>query len=111
MTKFRDFGSGPDLSNVEPVTFAIHGETFECKKAVPGKLLLNLVAKARSVDPAEAAGTIDEFFSKVLESDSYERFNNLLEDPERIVTVEQLGDITGWVVEQFSERPEEQPEA
>lgn len=111
MTKFKDFGSGPDLTNVEPITFAIHGETFECKKAVPGKLLLDLVAKSKSADPAEAAGTIDQFFSKVLVTESYERFNALLEDADRIVTVEQLGDITGWVVEQFSDRPEEQPEA
>jgi hypothetical protein len=111
MTKFKDFGSGPDLTNVEPITFAIHGENFECKKAVPGKLLLDLVAKSKSADPAEAAGTIDQFFSKVLVAESYERFNALLDDADRIVTVEQLGDITGWVVEQFSDRPEEQPEA
>jgi hypothetical protein len=111
MTKFKDFGTGPDLSNVEPITFALHGETFECKKAVPGKLLLSLVAKSKSEDPAEAAATIGDFFSKVLLSDSYTRFDALLEDPDRIVTVEQLGEITGWIVEQFGDRPEEQPEA
>lgn len=111
MTKFKDFGTGPDLSNVEPITFALHGETFECKKAVPGKLLLSLVAKSKSEDPAEAAETVGDFFSKVLVLDSYKRFDALLEDPERIVTVEQLGEITGWIVEQFGDRPEEQPEA
>jgi hypothetical protein len=111
MTKFRDFGSGPDLTNVEPISFSIHGETFECVKAVQGKVLLELVAKSKSDDPSEAASTIDNFFSQVLTDESYARFDALLLDKNRVVTVESLGEISGWLVEQFSDRPEEQPEA
>lgn len=111
MTKFKDFGSGPDLTNVEPITFSLHGETFECLKAVPGKVLLDLVAKSRSQDAADAAETVTSFFSKVLTEDSYKRFDALIGDPNRIVTVETIGEITGWVIEQLGDRPEELPEA
>jgi hypothetical protein len=111
MTKFRDFGSGPDLSNVEPISFALYEETFECVKAVQGKTLLELVSKSKSEDPAEAAATIGNFFSQVLTDESYARFDALMSDKDKIVTVDVLGEISGWLVEQFSERPEEQPEA
>jgi hypothetical protein len=109
MSKFKDFGSGPDLSNVEAVTFQLHGETFTCVKAVQGKVLLSLVKDAADSDPAVAAGIIEEFFSKVLVEESLVRFNELLVDKDRIVSVETLGEITGWIVEQLTDRPEEQP--
>jgi hypothetical protein len=111
MTKFRDFGNGPDLSNVEPISFMLHGESFECVKAVPGKVLLDLVASTRSQDAADAAGTVSSFFSKVLTEESYKRFDELLSDSNRVVTVDTIGEITGWIIEQLGDRPEEQPEA
>lgn len=110
MSKFKDFGSGPDLSDVEPVTFQLHGETFTCVKAVQGKVLLSLVKNASDNDPAVAANTIEEFFSRVLTEESLVRFNELLLDKDRIVSVEKLGEITGWIVEQLTNRPEAQPE-
>jgi hypothetical protein len=46
-----------------------------------------------------------EFFQQALLPESYERFNKLLEDPDTIVTVDVLGEVTGWLVEQYSARP------
>lgn len=111
MTKFKDFGAGPDTTNVEAATFMLHGETFECIKAVQGKVLLQLVSDSGSNDPVLQSATIDKFFSHVLTEESLERFNALLTDKYKIVTVETLGEITGWLIEQYSDRPEEQPEA
>lgn len=111
MTKFKDFGAGPDTTTSEKITFQIHGETFECIKAVQGKVLLQLVADSGSNDPVIQSATIDKFFSHVLVEESLERFNTLLTDKYKIVTVETLGEITGWLIEQYSDRPEEQPEA
>jgi len=111
MAKFKDFGAGPDTSNTEPITFQLHGETFECIKAVQGKVLLDLVADSGSNDPVVQSATIDTFFTHVLAEESLGRFNALLTDKYKIVTVETLGEITGWLIEQYSDRPEEQPEA
>lgn len=110
MTKFKDFGSGPSNEEQEQISFRIHGEEFNCHPAMPGKLLLDLVKKSASEDPAESAGIIDTFFKTVLLEESYARFDKLSQDPTRIVTVETLGEITGWLVEQYTNRPTERPE-
>jgi hypothetical protein len=45
-----------------------------------------------------------------LTAESLVRFDKLIVDKERVVTTETLGEITGWLVEQYGDRPEEQPE-
>lgn len=110
MTKYRDFGSGKNTGEKEPVTFKLHGEEFSCREQLQGKTLLDLVARAGSEDPAESAKTINMFFEQVLLEESYTRFNALLTHPDKIVTVETLGEISGWLVEVYAGRPEGEPE-
>jgi hypothetical protein len=102
MTRFKDFGSGKPV-NEEPIQFALNGETFECRKAVPGKILLDLIAGGE-----EDATVVDRFFTAVLVEESLERFNILAVDPDRVVSVETLADIAGWLAEQYAARPSEQ---
>jgi hypothetical protein len=109
MTKYRDFGSGKTSGEVEPVTFKIHGEEFSCRPELQGKALLDLVAQSSSEDPAQAAKTIGNFFENVLLDESYSRFNSLLTSPDKIVSVETLAEISGWLVEVYAGRPEEAP--
>lgn len=108
-TRFKDFGEDQNV-NKEPLTFKLYGEEFHCHTALQGKALLDTVSKADAEDPAAAARMIDDFFKKSLKEESYERFNALLNDPEKIVTVETLSEITAWLVEQYSERPTKGPE-
>jgi hypothetical protein len=61
-------------------------------------------------DPTAAASVIESFFDLTLLPESLERFNNLLNDPEKIVSVETLSEITGWLVGEYSERPTKEPE-
>lgn len=107
--RFKDFGSGTTVETA-PLTFKLHGEEFVCRPAVQGKVLLNLIANSNEDDGAAMARVIERFFEVTLEPESYERFNALVEDPDRIVTVETLGEITGWLVEQYSGRPQQGPE-
>lgn len=109
MTKFRDFGSD-DTGEKEPVSFKIHGEEFHCRPELQGKVLLDLVAKSGSEDPAQAADAINFFFKHALNEESYERFNALLVHPEKIVKMEKLGEISGWLVEMYASRPNQGPE-
>jgi hypothetical protein len=108
--RFKDFGSGTTVADT-PVSFKIHGEEFECYPALQGKMLLDLVANSNENDGAAVAKTIDAFFKAVLVEESYSRFETLLKDPTRIVSVETLGEITAWLVEEYSSRPTGGPEA
>ncbi len=109
MTKYRDFGSGKSTGEVEPVTFKIHDEEFSCRTELQGKALLDLVAQSSSEDPAQAAKTIVNFFKNVLLEESYKRFDSLLTSSDKIVSVETLAEISGWLVEVYAGRPEEEP--
>ena len=108
-TRFKDFGVG-GVSNTDPISFKLHGEDFECQKNLQGNALLQLVAKAGSGSPSDAAETVKDIFSRALLPESYERFLKLIDNPEKIVTVEALGEITAWLVEQYSGRPTQGPE-
>jgi len=110
MTRFKDFGSG-DTKKQKPLSFKLHGESFDCVPQVQGKLLLELVADSGSDDAAVSASIITKFFDYVLKDESLIRFNALIRDKEKIVSVETLGEITGWLVSEYTNRPEEQPEA
>jgi len=110
MAKFKDFGSGTQAGEKEPVEFMIYGETFNCRPELQGKVLLDLVARSSGDDPADAAKTISDFFKNVLVDESYSRFNTLLTDPDKIVSVDTLGQISAWLVEVYTARPTEGPE-
>lgn len=109
MAEIKDFGSN-FVTEREAPKFKLHNEEFECVKAVQGKVLLNLTTQVASEDPAKQAAMITDFFNYVLTDESYERFDALLESKDRIVTVEALGEIVGWITEQLTARPEAQPE-
>lgn len=111
MAKFKDFGSGADNIVSDPISFKLYEEEFHCVPALQGKTLLSFVADSNSEDPVTQAQTIEKFFDYVLTDESLERFNALQETKDKIVSVETLGEIIGWVVGQYTDRPEEQPEA
>lgn len=110
MTRFKDFGSGSEGDSPEAPTFKIHGEEFTCVPTIQGKVLLGLVADSASDDPLVQASIVEDFFSNVLTDESLERFNALTLDKDRIVSVETLGEIVGWLMSEYTARPEAQPE-
>lgn len=111
MARFKDFGSGSNGgASVEPVTFKIHGEEFTCIPEIPGKTVLNLVAKSGGDNPGQSAEAVTSFFKVVLTEESNLRFDALAEDPHRVVTIQTLTEIIEWLVEQYTDRPTERPE-
>lgn len=109
MTRFKDFGSGSEAPK-EKITFALHGEEFECVPQIQGRVILNLVSDGASGDPAASARIISEFFGNVLTDESNERFEALLSDKYRVVSVETLSEIVSWLMEEYGDRPNQQPE-
>ena len=108
-SRFKDFGSGGEIAT-EPLVFKVHDEEFTAIPTIQGKVLMDLVSKSQSEDSIEAMGVVSTFFDKVLVDESLERFNALLEDKDRIVTMETLGEIVSWLIEEYSGRPNQQPE-
>ena len=109
MTRHKSFGRPTGVS-AEPITFDLHGETFTAIPQIQGTTLMNLM-KANDPDiPAASAGLIMDFFPLVLEDESLERFNTLISSKDKIVPAETLAEIVGWLVEEYSGRPEEQRE-
>ena len=111
MPRFKDFGTGKEQGSREPVSFMLHEEEFHCVTNIQGKVLLEIVAKSSSDDSAESARVMSEFFENILTDESYKRFDKLVHDKEKFVHVETLSEIVGWLIGQYTDRPEEQPEA
>lgn len=111
MARFKDFGAGKDISDVEPLSFKLHGEEFHCSPVIQGKFLLDLVASSgEDDDGSNSARMISSFFEHVLLPESQERFDALLKDTDRIVPVETLSEIVGWLMSEYTNRPNQQPE-
>jgi hypothetical protein len=107
--RFKDFGLGGEIETT-PLSFKLHDEEFNCRPSLQGKVLLSIVGAADSDDASAMSKMISGFFDVCLVDADRERFRNLLEDPDKIVSVETLGEIVGWLVEQYTARPTKQPE-
>lgn len=110
MSRFKDFGDG-GVVNREPLKFKLHGEEFNCAPVIQGKILLEIVADSSSEDVAKSSQVMEKFFSAVLNAESKKKFDILLSDPDKITTLETLGEIVAWLMEEYSERPKEPPVA
>jgi hypothetical protein len=109
--RFKDFGRGNDKNvSDQPLTFKLFDEDFHCYPRMQGKALLEFVEMANSENAGDTAKVTRVFFKKVLKPESYTKFDALLDDPEKIVSVDTLAEITGWLLEQYGDRPEGQPE-
>lgn len=108
-TRHKDFGSVETVQDQPPVTFTLDGETFTARGSVQGATLLKFVKEADSGDGGRAASSLLGFFKIVLEPESYTRFEAVTEDPDKVITIEQLTEIAGWLMEVYTDRPTRGP--
>jgi hypothetical protein len=110
MARFKDFGSGSG-TETEPIVFKLYNEEFTCIPSIQGKVLLEIVSDSASDDVATSSAVTMRFFRSVLTHESLMRFDALLESKETVVSLETLTDISSWLIEEYTNRPEAQPEA
>jgi hypothetical protein len=108
-SRFKDFGAGVE-KDASPLSFKLHGEEFQCVPRIQGKVLLDLVAMAGDTSPQGSADTMNLFFKSVLRDESYEKFEALTRDKDKIVEVQTLAEIVSWLMEEYSDRPPTEPE-
>lgn len=104
-TRHKDFGRSLRVDEYSDVSFDLNGETFSCRPAIPGAKMLDFVKQADGENGAAAAEALLSFLREVLLEEDWDRFEEMVNDSEVIVEVETLGEITGWLVEQYAERP------
>ena len=99
----KDFGS-PEVPT-KKVDFKLFEQKFECKPAVQGTTLLEYSVKFGSTDDAVVNQAFLDFFKTALTEESYKDMKALWDDDEKIVPIETLGDIMGYLIEEYTDRP------
>lgn len=101
MARHKSFGNVNPYADAEPITFDLYDEDFTCRPAIQGKVLLEFGKETQ--DDANAA--VMRFFKTVMEPESYQRFQALIESDDKIVDAVALGEIAGYLVGEYSARP------
>jgi hypothetical protein len=104
-TRFKDFGKTQALDEYEPLGFALNGDDFSCRPALAGAVLLDFVRRADSDSGGVAAEAIIQFLEDSLEDADRDRFVAMIRSDDVIVEMDVLGDIAGWLIEQYTTRP------
>lgn len=103
-TRHRTFTAAP-VSSDEAPSFDLFDETFYGRPAIQGAAILEFVSAADDTNGGSAAKQILAFYKKALTEESHTRFVALIEDPDRVVDLETLTEIVGWLVEEYTSRP------
>jgi hypothetical protein len=107
--RHKDFEDGIDIDEFEPLYFTLSKQRFDLKPAIQGSVLLKFVAAGGSDDGGAAAAALYDFFKECMETPEYDRFTALLNDPKKIFNMEKIGEIAGWMVEEYAARPTKPP--
>lgn len=110
MQRFKDFGSeASDEKTIdeEPIKFTLEGDDFECKPRVATGVILRFLRVGGK--GGGFGGIIEDFFEEVLTAESFIRWKDLLEDPERLVSLNKLGEVAGWLIDEYTRRPTQAP--
>lgn len=106
-TRNKNFDEGDETEVKDPITFTIKGEEFTAIPEIQGTVLMDLVKRSSTEDPAESFDMMIDLFDNALEEESLVRFHALIKDKKRIVTVEKLAEIVAFLIEEYADRPEE----
>lgn len=101
MRRFKSFKS-PILDSDSPVEFEIYGQTFRCRKALQGRSLLEFVSASAGDDSSKSAEAVLDFIDQCVIKDDRERFKELTNSEDEIVSMEMIADISSWLVELYT---------
>lgn len=93
----------------EPLTFDLLGGkyNFECKPVLQGAVILDFVAASEDGGAGGAAHMTDLIVEALKDDDEVARFNEVIRSKkvEDTVSIEELGEIVAWLVEEYTSRP------
>lgn len=91
----------------EPIPFVLNGRDFRIQPVISGMQLLQFVA-ATTQGGAESAVAVLDFLKAVVLPEDWDAFIEVTSDPRSGLGPEELGELAGWMSEQYTERPTEQ---
>lgn len=107
----KSFRGGTPISEFAPIEFDLNDQTFKCKPALQGAVLLEFVAKADGDSGGAAAGALYGFFEDAMEESEYVRFRDYLKRDDLIIDMEVIGEVASWLVEEYTARPTQPSES
>lgn len=96
MSEPRNFDEEANLAEKKEKnsrTFILGGQEFHTKGYSPAATFV------KGVDEASGAGVLFEFIASLLVKEDRERFLALVQDPDAEVDIEQVTEISNWLVE------------
>ncbi len=88
----------------EKVTFELNDRTYKCKDEVQGALILDFVSAADSGGAAAASKILPFIRASLDGQEELDAFNELLESDDVFVEMETLGEIVGFLIEEYSDQ-------
>lgn len=104
MARHKSFGGGKSASEFEPLTFDIDGVSFTPRPALPGTALLEFIRDADD-EEGNSAKALYVFLERALVPDEYKRLREVLDSPDRVIDIADIGEIVSWLIEEYSARP------
>lgn len=104
MADNADHRSFTPSGKAKTLSFDIAGEQFNCATFVPGSVLMQHQARLTSSDAHVQATELLTMWDDVLGGEA-ERFRKFVDDPANLVSLQDLGEILEWALEQLTERP------
>lgn len=103
--RHKSFGARK-ISDFPPLSFDIEGETFTCRPAVQGEIIMDfLISMARVEGSMRAGQTVYLLLENCMEESEYKRFREFLKNPDIIVEMQTIIDIATYLTEQYINRP------
>jgi hypothetical protein len=106
--KLKSFGTpkeGESLEAIEPIAFELAGEEFEAYGEVSGAVLLDFVSHYGSDNGSDTAKAILDYLKDSMDAENYKRFQAIIRDPKKLIKLETLSEIVGYLMEERSSRP------
>lgn len=93
-------------TNLEPITFDLHGETFTAFPQVQGIVLMEFI-EANSLGGNATIAALKQFLNNSMESSEYTRLHDLLstKDPKKNTPIEVIAEIVSYLIEEYTSRP------
>lgn len=86
------------------------GDVFQARPKMSAGIILRFTEVISADDDgnvqlSQIVKGMKEFFRGALEAEDYERFNRMLDDPDKGISLDELMDIAGWLAGVYTARP------
>lgn len=105
----RSFNTFSEAGSDDILVLEINDQAFKCKSRIPGMVLMRWVSKIDMDDPATAGEAIEVLLRQAIAPDDWDRFDAYVTDARNNVDLKTLGEIIGWLTEQYTGTPTQQP--